>query len=607
MPNTPARLRWYLAVAMGLVAGVVLAQQPVDRAALLDSPNAEWLTYGGDYAETHYSPLDQINDSNVDRLGLAWEWEIVNTAGNLESTPLVRDGVIYATGTWSNVFALDARTGEQIWRWDPGIVRSNADGGPSVCCGPVNRGLAMHGDRVYAGLLDGRLVALNRETGLVDWAVQTTPLGLDYSITGAPRVVNDKVVIGNSGAEFGVRGYVTAYDAETGEQVWRFHTVPGNPADGFENEAMERAAETWSGEWWIVGGGGTVWDGYAFDPEENLLYIGTGNGSPWSRAIRSPGGGDNLYLASIVAVDADTGELQWYYQTTPGDDWDYTAVQPLMLLDLEIEGRERKVVVQAPKNGFFYVIDRTSGAFISAQPFSDDVTWASGIDAETGRPIENPDARYDEESVGAWVSPGPGGAHNWHPMSYNPDTGLVYFPAGSSNFFYSVDAEFEYEPGGFNTGVPFGRGAAAEERPPRPELRGPRGGVVLAWDPVTNSEVWRVERGGTSGGTLSTAGNLVFRPGDDRIWAHDARTGEALWSGYLGSSFATPVAYELDGRQYIVVEVNGSGPGFGRGGFGEEEDGPTVPARVVALVLDGEALPDPPPPAEDEDSNGDDG
>ncbi len=599
------RIKWCLAVALGLAAGVVVAQQPVDRAALLDSPNEEWLTYGGDYSETHYSPLDQIDDSNVDRLGLAWEWEISGTAGNLEATPLVRDGVIYATGTWSYVFALDARTGEPLWRWDPGIVRSNDAGGPSVCCGPVNRGLAMYGNKVYAGLLDGRLVALNRETGLVEWAVQTTPLGQDYSITGAPRVINDMVVIGNSGAEFGGRGYITAYDAETGEERWRFYTVPGNPADGFDSAAMEAAAPTWTGEWWVIGGGGTVWDGYAFDPEENLLYVGTGNGSPWSRAIRSPGGGDNLYLSSILALDADTGELEWYYQTTPGDDWDYTAVQPLMLLDLEIEGRERKVIVQAPKNGFFYVIDRTSGAFISAQPFSDDVTWASGIDQETGRPIENPDARYNASSPGAWVSPGPGGAHNWHPMSYNPNTGLVYFPAGSSSFFYSMDAEFEYEAGVFNTGVPFGRGGG-DDNPPRPELRGPRRGVVLAWDPVTNSEVWRTERNGTSGGTLSTAGNLVFRPGEGRIWAHNAETGEPLWSGYLGSSFATPVAYELDGRQYIVVEVNRAGGGGGRGGRGGGDgDGPQIPARMVAFVLDGEPLPDPPPPEEDEDTDDD--
>ena len=475
MSPVPRRMRWWcLAIGLGLVARVALAQESVDETALLNSPNAEWLTYGGNYAETHYSPLDQINESNIDRLGFAWEWEITGTAGNLEATPLVSDGIIYATGTWSNVFVLDAATGRLVWCWDAGIVRGGINnGGPSVCCGPVNRGLAMYGNNVYVGLLDGRLVALDRDTGQPVWSVQTTPIGEDYSITGAPRVVKGNVIIGNSGAEFGVRGYVTAYDAETGEQQWRFYTVPGNPADGFEDEAQERAAETWTGQWWVMGGGGTAWDGYAYDPEENLLYVGTGNGSPWSRDIRSPGGGDNLYLSSIVALDADTGELEWYYQTTPGDDWDYTAVQPLMLLDLEIDGRERKVIVQAPKNGFFYVIDRVSGAFISAQQYSDDVTWARGIDQETGRPIESPNARYGTTG-GAWLSPGQGGAHTWRPMSYNPDTGLVYFPARSSSMFYSMDAEFEYEKGTFNTGV--GRGG--EDRPPQPKLNG--GAMVVA-------------------------------------------------------------------------------------------------------------------------------
>ncbi len=332
-----------------------------------------------------------------------------------------------------------------------------------------------------------------------------------------------------------------------------------------------------------MGGGGTAWDGYAYDPEENLLYVGTGNGSPWSRDIRSPGGGDNLYLSSIVALDADTGELEWDYQTTPGDDWDYTAVQPLMLLDLEIDGRERKVIVQAPKNGFFYVIDRVSGAFISAQQYSDDVTWARGIDQETGRPIESPNARYGTTD-GAWLSPGQGGAHTWRPMSYNPDTGLVYFPARSSSMFYSMDAEFEYEKGTFNTGV--GRGG--EDRPPQPKLNG--GAMVVAWDPVTNSEVWRIDRQGGNGGTMSTAGNLVFWAGGGRIHAQHAETGDELWSAYVGAGTETPVTYELDGRQYIAVEVNASGGGArGRGG-------PELPARMVAFVLDGTPIPNPPRP-----------
>ena len=577
-----------MALLTGLAIALVAAQA-VDRGAILDSPGQEWLTYGGDYAETHYSPLDEVDRSTVGRLGLAWAWEITGTAGTLEATPLVSDGVLYATGTWSHVFALDAATGALKWRWDPAIVRSRQDGGPSLCCGPANRGVALWGDTVYVGLLDGRLVALDKDTGLPEWVVQTTPVGTDYSITGAPRVIDGKVIIGNAGAEFGVRGYVTAYDAETGNQIWRFHTVPGNPADGFENEAMRHAARTWSGEWWVMGGGGTVWDGMAYDAEAHLLYIGVGNGSPWNQGIRSPLGGDNLYLASIVALDPDDGEMVWYYQVTPADNWDYTATQPMMLLDLQIDGRERKVLVQAPKNGFFYVIDRVTGEFISASPYSDDITWASGVDPQTGRPIENPQARYEVTGEGAWVSPGPGGAHNWQPMAFSPQTGLVYFQAGSSRYWYNDVRnirEWEYRPGEYNEGVTTSRGG--EPRPDPPSLNG--GSVFLAWDPRTNEEVWRVERQGSSG-TLATGGNLVFRGGGGRLYAHDPATGEVLWSGYVGgNSLATPVTYEINGRQYIAVEVAGGGGGGGRGGRGGAA---ATPARMMAFTLDGEPLPEP--------------
>jgi PQQ-dependent dehydrogenase (methanol/ethanol family) len=447
----------------------------------------------------------------------------------------------------------------------------------------VNRGVALYGDKVFVGVLDGRLVALNRETGLVEWTVQTTPEQLDYSITGAPRVVLGKVIIGNSGAEYGVRGYITAYDAETGDQVWRFYTVPGNPADGFENEAMERAAETWNGEWWIAGGGGTVWDGYAFDPEANLLYVGTGNGSPWARDFRSPGGGDNLYLSSILAIDPDDGELVWHYQTTPGDDWDYTAVQPMMLLDLVIDGRERSVIVQAPKNGFFYVVDRLTGAFISAEKFADDVTWASAIDYETGRPVENPLARYGATGP-VYLSPGPGGAHNWNPMSWNPEAGLVYIPTSSSQMLYSLAAEFEYEPGRTNTGVRFGRGGRGGEAPEAPPLSG-NGSVLVARDPVTNTEAWRAS--GNFSGTLSTGGGLVFAERGGSLVALDASTGEQLWEAQGVGRAATPITYALDGRQYITV-LAGSEGGGGRGGRGAgDQDAPQLPTppRVQTWVL----------------------
>ena len=555
--------RWLVVASLAALVGVVMplgpqGGQPLGAQesdgpgamALREAAPAEWLSYGRDQAETHYSPLDQINSDNIDRLGLAWSWLIPKTGARLETTPLVSDGVMYATGAHSFVFALDARTGEKIWQWDPGIP-DERNGGPSVCCGDVNRGLAIYENHVFAGLLDGRLVALNKETGLVEWVQQTTPPGQDYSITGAPRIANGNVIIGNGGAEYGIRGYVTAYDTETGRQAWRTYTVPGNPADGFESAAMRVAAETWNGEWWVVGGGGSAWDTFAFDAEANLVYVGTGNGAPWNRDIRSPGGGDNLYLSSILALNADDGVLVWHYQTTPGDDWDYTATQPMMLLDLTIDGRERKVIVQAPKNGFFFVIDRLTGEFLSGETFADDVTWATGID-QSGRPIEAPEARYGTNRQGAWLSPGPTGAHNWRPMSWNPTTGLVYLPVQNTQSYYEMVTDFRYTLGQWNTGTTIRGGGGP--RPPRPERTGPAT-MLVARDPATNTEVWRVASEGFAGngGTMSTGGNLVFRGSGSSLIVHDATTGEVLWETEIGGGTATPMTYELDGVQYVTI------------------------------------------------------
>jgi quinohemoprotein ethanol dehydrogenase len=553
------------------LALAALAQQVrrVDDGALRRAAPEEWLTHGRDYAETHFSPLTQIDDRNVSRLGLAWYYDTESAPGTLEAAPLVSNGVMYGSQTWSVLFAIDARSGKFKWKWDPEIPRqafATKDGkrertGPSVCCGPVNRGVALYRGKVYAGLLDGSLVALNADTGKAVWRVQTTDKELDYSITGAPRVVKGKVIIGNSGAEFGVRGYVSAYDAETGRLVWRFYTVPGDPSKGFENKAMEMAAKTWTGEWWKYGGGGTVWDGMAYDPDADLLYIGTGNGSPWNAKIRSPQGGDNLFLSSILALRPDTGAYVWHYQTTPGDSWDYTAVQPLMLADLRINGRNRKVILQAPKNGFFYVLDRITGEFISGAPFARNVTWATGIDAK-GRPMETPGARYEKE--GFLVAPGPGGAHNWQAMSFNPATQLVYVPGQESSMYFSNPQGFEYQVGRMNTGVPFGLPPAA----PKPDSAGPQGqgpnvapvppfggGYLLAWDPVAAKERWRVALPGAfNSGTLSTAGNLVFAgSGDGRYMAFSADKGEKLWEARIHSGMAQPVTYVLDGKQYVSV------------------------------------------------------
>jgi PQQ-dependent dehydrogenase (methanol/ethanol family) len=552
--NLPQALFMITSVLVGALMPARVAAQ-VDEAKIVDAAPQEWLSYGRDYAETHFSPLAQITTQNVDDLELVWSWDLPKSGARPEATPIVADGVIYASGPYSSVFALDARTGENLWFWDPGIPEES-QGGPSVCCGNVNRGVAIFGDKVFVGTLDGRLVALNRESGIVEWAVQTTPRDSDYSITQAPRVVAGNVIIGNSGAEYGVRGYITAYNPENGDLVWRWHTVPGNPADGFENEAMRAAAATWNGEWWKVGGGGTVWDGMAYDPTLGLLYIGTGNGAPWNRENRSPGGGDNLYLSSIVALRAETGEYVWHFQTTPGDDWDYTAVQPLMLLDLTIRGRQRAVIVQAPKNGFFYVIDRITGEFISAEGFADDLTWAFSVEPETGRPLETPEARYGMNRQGAWLSPGPTGAHNWHPMSWNPATELVYLPSQNTQSWYEM-AEVEYQQGQWNTGT--ARGASTGPRPERPALTGPTG-ALKAWDPVQNREVWRFETGGQNGGSLSTGGGLVFWGTQDLMVALDARSGEKLWETSVGSGTATPATFELDGRQYVTIMAGSQAP-----------------------------------------------
>src|SRR4030095_16692376 len=384
----------------------------IDDASLrsADSRTSEWIAHARNCSETRFSPLKKIDASNVKDLRLAWSFDTETTRG-LEATPLIIDGVMYTTGSWSIVYALDARTGKQLWRFDPQVPRQF---GQKACCDVVNRGVAVYKGKVYVGTIDGRLVALDADSGKLLWQVVTVDQNRPYTITAAPRVIKGKVLIGNGGAEMGVRGYLSAYDADTGTVDCRFHTVPGDPSIRCESPALERAAKTWKGEWWKIGGGGTVWDSLAYDPELDLLYVGTGNGSPWNRYLRSPGGGDNLYLSSIVAVDPDDGTMKWFYQTTPGDTWDYTATQHMILADLEIGGVQRKVIMQAPKNGFFYVIDRTNGEFISAEAYVP-VTWAKGIDKETGRPIENPDAHYANEMKK--IRPSPYGVHNWHPMS----------------------------------------------------------------------------------------------------------------------------------------------------------------------------------------------
>jgi PQQ-dependent dehydrogenase (methanol/ethanol family) len=417
----------------------------------------------------------------------------------------------------------------------------------------VNRGVALYDGKVYVGLLDMRLVALDAATGKPAWETQTSiDLSDAYSITGAPRVVKGKVIIGNGGAEHGVRGYVSAYDAQTGKLAWRFFTVPGNPATGFEHPELEIAAKTWNGEWWKQGGGGTVWDAMAYDAEADLLYIGTGNGSPWAREIRSPGGGDNLFLASILALRPDTGRLVWHFQQVPGEQWDYTSTQPMILADLTINGRPRKVLMQAPKHGYFYVLDRITGEFISGDPFAI-VTWARGLDPETGRPLEAANARYGTDPV--TLAPAPPGAHNWQPMSFHPGAGLAYFPVQFNSYQYARDPNFTYTKGGANLGLATGRFGVPAEAAGRPTA------FFVAWDPVARQPRWQVDiAGGRGSGTLATAGGLVFFSATAGVLgAYDARMGAPLWRGDIAPGAATPITYRLDGRQYVAIAAGREG------------------------------------------------
>jgi quinohemoprotein ethanol dehydrogenase len=545
----------------------------VDEARIraADGEPGNWLAHGRTYDEQRFSPLAEIDRSTVASLGLAWSFDTGVGRGH-EATPLVVDGVMFVTLPWSVVVALDARSGALLWRHDPEVPRPWAR---NACCDVVNRGVAVWKGRVYVGTLDGRLVALDAGSGAKLWEVNTIDREKPYTITGAPRVVKGKVVIGNGGAEYGVRGYVTAYDAESGAQAWRFYTVPGDPSQPFEHPELEAAARTWTGRWWELGGGGTAWDSMAYDPELDLLYVGTGNGSPWPRKLRSPGGGDNLYLSSILALRPDTGRLVWHYQTTPGDNWDYTAVQQIVLADLDWDGRPRKLLMQAPKNGFFYVLDRATGELLSAEKFVR-VSWASHVDPATGRPVETPEGNYDERP--RWVLPSPNGGHLWHPMSYHPETKLVYIPVLELGFLYGLDPGFEHEKGAWNLGLPVDDIPAlltkyADEMPPA-------WGELKAWDPVQQKAIWTVRHPGSfNGGVLSTAGGLVFQgTSDGRFAAYAADSGAKLWEITTNIGIvAPPISYAVDGRQYVSVLA-----GWGGGGVIEGSDaGISAASRYV--------------------------
>jgi quinohemoprotein ethanol dehydrogenase len=577
-----------LGLAGSQAFGAPAANVDGSRIAGAASDSANWLTTGRTYSEERFSPLTQVNDKTVSKLGLAWSLDFGSTIG-LEATPLVADGVMYTSGVWNILHAIDAKTGKSLWSYDPQVPRYWMR---YMCCGPANRGPAIWRGKVFEGTIDGRLIAVDAASGKLAWSVQTTDTTKPYSITGAPRVINGKVIIGNGGAEFGTRGYVTAYDAESGKQVWRFWIVPGDPANGFENKTVQMAAKTWSGKWWTYGGGGNAWDGFAYDPALNLLYIGTGNGAPWSRELRSASTPDNQFdnrfLSSIVAVRPDTGEYVWHYQEVPGENWDYTAVQPMTLADLEIGGKPRKVILHAPKNGFFYVIDRTDGKLISANNFVP-VNWASHIDLKTGRPVEMSPANSYNDKQASLVYPAHFGAHNWPPMSYSPITHLTYLPAQETSWPYTHAKEMPPWKMNWNTAFAFDAKPPAEPAPP---LKG----YLIAWDPVKQKEAWRVNHAGVwNGGTLSTAGNLVFQgAADGRFVAYTADTGRKLWEMPIQTgAMAGPISYSVDGEQYVAVAAGWSGSIAIIGGMAPTH---RATSRILAFKLGGTASLPPVPP-----------
>jgi quinohemoprotein ethanol dehydrogenase len=590
---SPAQRNAWLFVAAALLLGAgsmtpaCAAEGPAmvdaERMQNADKDGANWPSYGRTYSEQRFSPLTEINADNAKQLGLAWFADLDTNRGQ-EATPLVIDGVLYVSTAWSMVKAYDAATGKLLWSYDPKVP---GEYGVKGCCDVVSRGIAAWNGKIYVGTFDGRLVALDARTGTPVWSVVTGDQSQAFTITQAPRIMKGHVVIGMSGGEYGIRGYISAYNAETGKLDWRFYTVPGDPSKPFENKAMAMAAKTWSGEWWKLGGGGTVWDAISYDPELNLVYFGVGNGIEWDRSYRSANKGDNLFLSSIVALNADTGAYVWHFQVVPGEEWDYDAVGQLTLADLAIDGKHRKVIMQANKNGFFYVLDRKTGKLISAKPYVP-VNWASGIDQKTGRPIEHADIRYSNTGKSIVMMPGPDGAHTWHAMAYNPNTGLVYIPTQEIPKRFTPVKDFKTSPIGWNLGVDV---AGTPE---------PKKGYLLAWDPVRQKEVWRANYiGPWNGGVLTTAGNLVIQgnaAGD--FIAYRADSGERLWSYSLQSAvMAAPVSYEVKGEQYIAV-LSGFGSAFSlQAGKAAAQSGNLHNiSRVLAFKVGGTAMLPPLPP-----------
>ena len=521
-----------------------------------------WLSHGRDYHEQRYSPLNQINLETINKLELEWSLDM-GTKRGLEATPIIDNGIMFVSSTWSVVHAVDAKTGKELWVYDPDVPRSWAR---KVCCDVVNRGVAVWEGQVYFGTIDGRLISLDAKTGKNIWEINTLiDSDKDYTITGAPRVANGKVYIGNGGADMGgVRGYVSAYNTKNGNLEWRFFTVPGDPSLPFEHPELEMASKTWTGQWWTMGGGGTVWNAIVFDPEFNQLYIGTGNGSPWNQQIRSPEGGDNLFLSSIVALNADTGKMNWYYQTTPEERWDYTATQDIILADLNVDGEDRKVLMQAPKNGFFYVLDRKTGELLRANNYVK-TNWATHVDLKTGRPVLNPNKNYYEKAI--WILPGTYGGHGWQAMSYDPKQKLVFIPTMEIAAVHRVKKTFEetglYKmlPETVNTGTEFNLFDTVPDMSDGDNIP-PITGELIAFDPLTGETRWSVKhKQFWNGGPLTTAGGLVFQGNASGfLEAYNAKNGKLVWSKNVYTGImAPPVTYMIDEEQYISILAGDGG------------------------------------------------
>ena len=574
------------ALLLAVLASSVRAD--VDNAALAAEGNgADWPAYGRTFSEQRFSPLDQINRQNVAQLGLAWTLELPEW--NVSSAPLAVDGVVYIAVGFSVIYAVDAASGRVLWRYDPQIAPEKMHFAWGI------RGLSFWKGKVIAGVQDGRLFALDAKSGRLLWQTLTTEPGDNRYITGAPRVFNGKVIIGHGGADFGhVRGYVSTYDAESGALLWRWYIVPGDPAKGFENKAMEMAAKTWKGQWWKFGGGGTAWNAMTYDPELNRVYLGTGNGGPWNAKLRSPGGGDNLFLCSVVALDADTGEYLWHYQTAPGESWDFTSTMDMVLTTLSIDGQPRKVLLHAPKNGFFYVIDRETGKLISAHKLGK-VTWAKGIDMATSRPIENRGVRYEDGETLMW--PGSGGLHNWQPMAFSPDTGLTYIPAHEMAGYYN-DKGLDPRTYDMQRDGPMGIHAFNDDIP-----KSAGSSSLLAWDATQQRKAWEMTLpGATNGGVMATHGGLVFQgQADGKFVARDDHTGAVLWSSYMGvGTQAPPITYRVNGRQYVSILAGWAGGQMLLGSLSAQHGwvGTGHPRRLLTYVLGGTAsLPPSPPPS----------